>query len=124
MNPTEVVEALWAAFDRFEFTAAAPLLHDAFVFELPQSGEVIRGGENFIAMNQHYPGQWRCTIQQLIAEGDKVVTETRVSDGNQTFTALSFFTFKDGQIIHLREYWPDPMPAQDWRAQWVENKSD
>jgi ketosteroid isomerase-like protein len=122
MNPTEIVEALWAAFDSFEFAAAAPLLHDEFVCEFPQSGEVMRGRDNFIAMNQHYPGQWRCTIQQLIANGDKVVTETHVSDGNQSFTALSFFTFKDNQIIHLREYWPDPMPAQEWRAQWVEKR--
>ncbi len=122
LTPSEVVETLWAAFDRFEFAAVAPLLHDEFVCEFPQSGEVMRGRDNFIAVNAYYPGRWRCTIQQLVAEGDKVVTETRVSDGDQTFTALSFFTFMDGKIIHLREYWPDPMPAQEWRAQWVEKR--
>lgn len=121
-TPTQVVEALWAAFDRFEFAAVAPLLHDEFVCEYPQSGEVMRGRDNFIAMNQHYPGQWRCTIQQIIADGDRVVTETEVRDGDQSFTALSFFTLKDNQIIHLREYWPDPMEAQVWRAGWVEKK--
>ncbi len=27
---------------------------------------------------------------------------------------------KDDKIIHIREYWPDAMEAQAWRAQWVE----
>jgi ketosteroid isomerase-like protein len=119
-EPLAVVQALWAAFDRFEFVAASPLLHDDFVFELPQSGERIRGRDNFIAMNAHYPGQWRIRIQRAVAQGDQVVTQCEVSDGATTVHAVSFFTVRDGQISHIWEYWPDPMEAQAWRAQWVE----
>jgi ketosteroid isomerase-like protein len=107
----QVIRDFWSAFDRFDFEAALPLLHDDFIAELPQSGESFRGRENFIAFNKAYPGKWRCTILQLVAQGDQIVTETQVSDGNETFIAVSFFTLKDGQIFHLREFWPDAMEA-------------
>lgn len=119
----EVVRALWDAFDRFAFEEVAPLLADEFICEWPQSGERIRGRDNFIAVNKHYPGKWRCMITQMVVEGENVVTETRVSDGETTVLAVSFFTLRDGKIIHLREYWPDPMEAQSWRAAWVERMS-
>ncbi|MBZ0294640.1 MAG: nuclear transport factor 2 family protein [Anaerolineae bacterium] len=119
-NNRQIVEALWAAFDRFDFQAVGPLLHDDFVCEWVLSGERIRGRENFIAVNTHYPGRWRCTIIRLVASGADVVTETQVTDGETTDTALSFFTLQDGQILSLREYWPTPYAAPDWRAQWVE----
>jgi ketosteroid isomerase-like protein len=122
MMTVQLIRDFWAAFDRFEFEAALPLLHDDFIAELPQSGERFRGRDNFIAFNKAYPGKWRCTILQLVAQGDKVVTETQVSDGNQTFMAVSFFTLKDGRILHLREFWPDVMEAPAWRAHWTERR--
>jgi len=115
-----IVRAMWATFDRFEFAAAAPLLHDDFTCEWPQSRERIIGRENFIAINAEYPGRWRITVTRLVASGEQVVTECDVSNGAVTVQAVSFFTLKDGQIIHIREYWPDTMEAQAWRAQWVE----
>ena len=116
----QIVHTFWAAFDRFEFAAAAPLLHDHFVFELPQSRERVVGRDNFIAFNTHYPGRWRITVKTLVCSGNQVVTECDVGDGSVTVQAISFFTLKDDQIVHIREYWPDVMEAQSWRAQWVE----
>jgi len=116
----QIVESFWAAFDRFEFEAVAPLLHDDFVFEMPQSGERIRGGDNFIAMNRHYPGQWRIAVKKLIASGNEVVIEITASYGEQALPAISFFTLRDGKILHIREFWPEAFAAQEWRAQWVE----
>jgi len=124
MNNEAVVRALWAAFDRFAFREIAPLLHDDFICEWPQSRERMRGRDNLIAMNENYPGKWRIDIKKLIAAGDDVVTECRVYDGDTSFTAISFFTLRDGKIIYLREYWPDPMEAQSWRRQWVEIMED
>jgi ketosteroid isomerase-like protein len=115
-----IVETFWAAFDRFEFETVAPMLHDDFVFEMPQSGERIRGRDNFIAMNRHYPGQWRITIVKLVASEDEIVTEITASYDEQNLPAISFFTLQDGKILHIREFWPEPFVAQDWRAQWVE----
>lgn len=116
----EVVLALWEAFDRQDFAAAGALLADDFVCEWPQSGELIRGRDNFIAVNTHYPGEWHIRVARVVAGGDEVVTEAEASWGEKRAWAVSFFRLRGGQITHLREFWPDPYPPQDWRAGWVE----
>lgn len=116
----QVIEALWAAFDRLAFEDVRPLLHDDFVCEWPQSREMIRGRDNFIAVNANYPGAWRITIRHLTACDDRVITEIEARDGAECHTAISFFWLRDGQIVHLREFWPDPYPAPAWRSAWVE----
>ncbi|MBI5931845.1 MAG: nuclear transport factor 2 family protein [Chloroflexi bacterium] len=115
-----LVETFWQAFDRFDFAAAGELLHDDFVFELPQSKERVRGRANFVAFNTYYPGQWRIAIQHLAVCDDEAITEITASSDGQVNTAISFFRFKDGKISHIREFWPEPFSAQAWRAQWVE----
>lgn len=119
-TPQEIVEMFWHAFDTFNFEEAGRLLHDNFVFELPQSKERVRGRANFVAFNVNYPGRWRIAIQRLVASGDEVVTEITASFEQQALTAISFFRIQHGKIIHIREFWPEPFPAQSWRAQWVE----
>ena len=116
----ETVRAMWAGIDRLDFAAVAPLLHDDFTCEWPQSRERIIGRDNFIAINANYPGRWYITVTRLVASGEQVVTECNVTNGEITVQVVSFFRLKDGQITHIREYWPDAMEAQAWRAQWVE----
>jgi ketosteroid isomerase-like protein len=116
-----MVQSLWSAFDRFEFDAVAELLHDDFICDWPQSRERIRGRDNFIAINTHYPGQWRIEVTRLVAAGDEVVTEIVARHQDQANPAVSFFHFRDGKIISIREYWPEPYEAQPWRKQWVES---
>ena len=116
----EIVEALWSAFDALDFDVAGELLHDDFVCEWPQSQERIVGRVNFVAVNKHYPGEWRIEIVKLVTSGPEVVTETLLRYGDQTARAVSFFELRDGKIARLREFWPDPYEAPDWRAPWVE----
>lgn len=125
MDNENVVRALWQAFDDLDFEQAAALLHPGFVCDWPQSNERIRGIENYIMVNKFYPGQWRIKIVRLVAGGDEIVSEVEVQlttpQGEaQLHRAVSFFTLRDGKIAHLREYWPEPYLAPDWRAQWVE----
>lgn len=102
----------------------ADLLHDDFVCEWLQSRERIGGRDNFIAINTHYPGQWRIKIVRLVDAGDELVTEIVVTDGQKTDRAVSFFQFKDDKIYQIREYWPEPYAAPDWRQQWVESMAE
>lgn len=120
LSPEELVRALWERFDRFAFDEVGELLHDNFVCEWTQSRERARGRENFIAFNKHYPGRWRISIVDLVSADERVVTEIRAEFNDQTTTAISFFTCKEGKIVHIREYWPEPYAPQEWRAQWVE----
>ena len=89
---------------------------------LTQSGEVIIGRANFAAVNKEYPttGAWRFRIERLIADGPEVVTHTLVANDAISTEVISFSTVSGGLIERQVEFWPDPFPAPDWRARWVE----
>ena len=118
-----VVEELWRRFDATDF-AVGDLLHDDFVCEWPQSRERIRGRDNFIAVNAHYPRLIRLEVLRIVAEENMVVTEVAATDEAEPSRferAASFFELRDGRIVRLTEYWPEPFAAATWRSQWVES---
>ena len=110
----------WRRLSALDFESAGKLLAPDVIVEWPLTGERIRGRENVVAVNAAYPGRWRAQITRCIADGDVTVTEANVSDGDESHTAVSFFTVRDGLIQHLREFWPEPYPAPAWRQRWIE----
>jgi hypothetical protein len=82
-----LVEELWGHFDRFDFAAVGPLLHHDFVCEWPQMRERIRGRDNYIAINEHYPGRWRIAIQRIVAADDGVATQIRVTTRSRSLSS-------------------------------------
>jgi ketosteroid isomerase-like protein len=122
VTPRAVVTRFWEAMGTNDFAAAAQWLHDDFVLDWPQSGERVRGRDNFAALNTHYPaaGRWVFTLTRLITEGDQVVTDVSVTDGAVQARAVTFSTVRGGKIWRQVEYWPDPFVAAEWRTPWVE----
>ena len=120
----QVVERFWVAMQTNDFKAAGEFLHDDYMLEWPQSGERIRGRENFVAINANYPahGRWEFKIQRILAEGDQVVSDVGVTDGTIVGRAITFSTIRDGKIIDQIEFWPDPFEPPAWRREWVEKK--
>jgi ketosteroid isomerase-like protein len=104
-----------------DFTAAARWLAEDFENYAPQSSEVIRGRANFANINTHYPanGQWQFRVNQLVAQGDQVVTDVSITDGTVAARAITFHTVANGLITRQTEFWPDDYPAPAWRAAWV-----
>jgi hypothetical protein len=105
-----------------DFYAVAQLLHDDYVLDWVQSGERIRGRDNFAAINSYYPadGKWTFKINHIIAENDMVVSDVDVSDGKVHDRVITFSTIKDGRIWKQIEFWPQAFEAPEWRAKWVE----
>ena len=120
-----VVRSFWQAMAANDFAAAGRFLHDDFLLDWPQSGERIRGRENFVAVNEHYPaaGPWRITLQRLIADEAAVATEVTVSDGVQADRAITFSELRDERIVRQTEYWLGGVEPAAWRARWVERAS-
>jgi ketosteroid isomerase-like protein len=118
----QVVEHFWMTMQTNDFRRVGELLHDDYILEWPQSGERIRGRANFIAVNENYPahGRWEFTVHQIVAEGDRVVSDVDVTDGVVRGRVITFSTVREGRILHQTEFWPDPYEAPEWRAQWVE----
>jgi limonene-1,2-epoxide hydrolase len=125
MNNKQVVERFWETMATNDFHAAAQLLHDDYILEWPQSGERIRGRDNFSAINTFYPaeGKWTFKINHIAADGDLVVTDVTVSDGKRQDQAITFSTICDGTILKQVEFWPESFEAPAWRTQWVEKSN-
>ena len=121
MGSIEVVVAFWKAMKSNDFAKASELLSEDFEGYWPQSGELILGRNNFVAINSYYPahGEWQFEIHSIVTEQNTVVTDVSITDGVQKARAITFHTVVDGLITHQKEFWPDPMEAQTWRSQWV-----
>jgi ketosteroid isomerase-like protein len=113
MNNKQIVENFWQTMATNDFHAAAALLHDDYLLEWPQSGERIRGRDNFAAINMNYPaeGEWRFTIHQIVAEGDIVVSDVNATDGKMIGRAITFSTIRDEKIWKQVEFWADAFEA-------------
>ncbi len=124
LTPKQVVKNFWQAMQSNDFISAGAWLSDDFVCDWVLSNERIIGRDNYIAINQAYPlstpnARWNFTLNRIIAEGDKIVTEIDVTDGTITARAVTFHTVKKGKICHQTEYWLEPYPPQQWRKKWV-----
>lgn len=108
-----VVKRFWELMASNDFRSVGQVLGDGFVLEWPQSGERIRGRDNFAAVNEEYPahGRWRFTINRIVGRGPEVVTDVSVTDGVQEARAISFFTVAGGKVVEMVEFWPDSYEA-------------
>ena len=116
----DAVIELWRCFDERRFRDALPLFSEDFEAHWPNTRERIRGPENFIALNENYPGAWRCTVRRIDEYADTVVTVTEISDGDTSLIAVSFFVVRNGQIARAEEYFADNGPPPHDRSAFAE----
>ena len=117
-----VVATFWSLMESNDFRSVGAVLSDDFVLDWPQSGERIRGRNNFAAMNEAYPahGRWHFTVNAIIGNGSGAVSDVSVTDGARMDRAVSFFTIRKGVMVKIIEFWPEPFPAPDNRRHLVE----
>jgi ketosteroid isomerase-like protein len=118
----ELARRFWELMETNDFRSVGYLLSDDFVLEWPQSGELIRGRDNFAAVNEEYPahGRWCFTVHRIVGDGAEAVSDVSVTDGVQRARAVSFFTVDRGQIARMVEFWPENYPAPENRQHLVE----
>ena len=87
----------------------ASLLDPEVVFEIPQSRERIRGRDRYLQFNQEYPGDWHLRLKVSIADTEHGVAWFGWEvDGSESGDAMAFFTFSDGLITSVTDFWPEP----------------
>jgi limonene-1,2-epoxide hydrolase len=115
----EVVNGFWAAMQANDWHLAASCLAPECEVDWPCSGERIVGRENFAALQARYPtntGAWSFDVHRVVADGDLVVSEVTVTDGEQAARVIAFSEIEDGLIARQVEYWPtayDPLPGRE-----------
>jgi hypothetical protein len=115
------LERFFDVFSRHDFDAMIELImHDDYVEEYPQSGERIRGKDNWRKMAENYPGLPTLVDHSYKISGDLAVIETTVDYGGNRIYACEVVEFEDGKVKRRRAYFAEPFEAPEWRAQWVE----
>ena len=136
----EIVEQFFEALNRQDFAAVEKLVDPAYVWEMPQSGERIRGIKNNREVNENYPGglpklenrritgspdKWittpMWTVLKITGSGDDYTAESlaKYPDGSE-WHAVDIFRFRAGKILHQCAYFAAALEAPEWRAKWVE----
>lgn len=115
----EIVTKFWNAFGEARFADARPLLHPNIVVYWPNTREMFKGRDRFIRANEEYPGRWVISLARLVSENDTVVSVVYVESADRaaSFYATSFFTFRDGLITEITEYWSDCGEPPAWRIE-------
>ena len=135
----DVVERYMKAFPR-DFDTLAQLRHPDYVEDWPQSGERIRGHENYVKVHEAYPGglptaeterivgsedRWAAspsfTLVRIQGEGDTYTVEGRMQYPAGDLTHLvAILQLKDGKVFRVTNYFADPFTPPPWRSEWVE----
>jgi ketosteroid isomerase-like protein len=116
----DTLERYFQALEHQDLDAMEELLHDDYVEEYPQSGERIRGKDNWRKIAENYPGLPNMTDHSYVLSGDLgVMKMTLEYDGNRVY-ACEIVELQDGKIKRARAYFAEPFEAPEWRAQWVE----
>jgi limonene-1,2-epoxide hydrolase len=112
------MQAFWAAMQANDWESAAGYLSPECVIDWPCSGERIVGRSDFAAMQARYPtatGHWSFDIHRLVVDGNTVVSEVTVTDGDQSARLVAFSEIDGDAVVRQVEYWPtayDPMPGR------------
>ena len=116
----DAVERYLKVFERGNLEAAADFLHDDYVEEYPQSGERIRGKQNWLSIVKAYPSLPKMIDYSLEVGGELCVLEATLEYDSNRVYVCGIFEVRDGKIKRAREYFGEPFEALQWRAQWVE----
>ena len=117
-----LAQSLWEAIGAEDWDKVAGYVHEDFVQEWPQSRERIVGRDNAIDINRHFPGGLpRMKFRRTVAAGPLAVLQVELTypDGSR-YLGASVIELRDGKIARETDYFAQPFPAPQWRAQWVE----
>jgi hypothetical protein len=136
----ELVRAYLDAHRAHDYDAVGRMRHEHWTQDWPQTGERVRGHANDLAIMNSWPGglpeagearivgsedRWvvtpSFTMQRVIGQGDSWWADGTATypDGSFWFAAM-LAELRDGRILRETWYFGPPLPAPDWRAEWVE----
>jgi ketosteroid isomerase-like protein len=117
----DLVTSFLATLEDRDWTAWAALLDPDVVYEIPQTRERIRGRQHYLRFNQEYPGDWHLRPRVVIANGENgVAWFTWEVAGRPPADAMAFFTFDDGVVTTVTDFWPEPYDPPSGREHLVE----
>lgn len=145
MDNRGVIERLAECVVHKDLEAVAALLHPDVVVKFPQSGEVFRGKDNYLAMLASYPhglpdaevaeergGQQTVHVSSPIPFGMPTITVTESGDtfilegdvgpypDGVVYKFVGVGVLRDGLLIEETDYFAAPFEAPEWRHPFSE----
>ncbi|HZG03861.1 MAG TPA: nuclear transport factor 2 family protein [Streptomyces sp.] len=115
------IERYWSAAQARDWDAFGALVAPDVRYEVPQTRERVRGREAYVRFNAEYPGDWRVTVERIVAGEREGVSWVSFAVDGRTETGLCFFTFdEDGLISAIADFWPEPYEPPAGREHLVE----
>jgi ketosteroid isomerase-like protein len=112
-------ERVWMG-EAHDFAVMDEVFAEDAVLDYPQSGERIRGRANIRAVEENYPELPKVTVRRKLVIGDLGLVESDLDYQGKPYQEVSIFEFRDGKIVRLTQYFPEPFEAPQTRARWVE----
>jgi hypothetical protein len=125
----QVIERFRALVESEDMSEMASFMTDVaaddFVQEWPQSGERIVGREGARRMMERYEQASGTTphmkVRRMTGDGDLYVVEGTIDYGDGVpVSYVGIAEFGEGKVHKMTEYFANPFPAPDWRADIVE----
>lgn len=142
LKKQEIAEKYALAIPGRDIPALGELMHEDIVGRFPQSGEVIRGRNNYLSMLSNYPGLPDVAISSVKGDartasvpssmpfgpptitvfgGDQFIVEGSATYPNgETFNVVSILRLHEQQVIEETTYFATPFEAPEWRREYVE----
>ncbi len=142
MNKRQIVEAFAQAVAEFDIPRVGELMHPDIISRFPQSGETIRGRENYMAMLANYPGAPKAEISSVKGDaktamvpssmpfakptvtvfgGDQFIVEGVATYPNgEMFNIILVLRLQGQQVIEETAYFATAFDPPEWRRSFVE----
>jgi hypothetical protein len=121
-----LIERYWAAVAERDLERVRACVTDDFVEDWPQSGERIRGIDNWHRMAMAHPTYPSVSTLRTIGQGDLWLTEALFDYGGEDppWRVCAIFELSGDRIGKVTEYFGPPFEAPDWRTELTERIPD
>ena len=135
----DVIASFYQAINARDWDQFERCVHTDYVWDMPQSGERVRGRANNLEMNKSYPGlpsvatrritgsedRWvttpNWTVLKVTGTGDDYIAECLVRYPDESvWHSVDVIRFRDGKIAATSAYFAPTLEPAEWRSRWVE----
>jgi hypothetical protein len=109
-DTADVLSALVARTDSQDWDGLRRLLADDATVHYVHDGQDF-DADGYVAYNRDYPGRWRLRLDDLVVDGERGASRTRVTDGVTTYCVAGFATVRGGLVARLVEVWSSEVVA-------------
>jgi hypothetical protein len=120
MDEQEARQFLMALLTKLSPEEEYELRDAAYVMEMPQSGERIRGRDNMRAFQEAYPDPPTIELRRMLVRDGLWVAELVSDYSGRRFHAVLILELLGGKILRDTRYYAEPFEPPAWRTRWVE----